>query len=88
MNCSCCVFSLGTDAVTYLAILTGFPLLRDSSSASSCASRSIKFASAFKRRDLSKPETFLPHVVFNASRAAATARSMSFAEPGRKGRWA
>lgn len=69
---------------TYLATLTGFPLLRDSSSASSCASRSIRSASLLRRRDRSNPVTFLPHVVVNAFLAARTATSMSFAEPSRE----
>lgn len=33
------------------------------------------------RRERSKPVTFLPQVVLNALRAAATATSMSFSEP-------
>lgn len=35
-------------------------------------------------RARSKPVTFFPHVVLNAARAAATARSMSAAEPVRE----
>lgn len=65
-----------------LAILTGLPLFRDSSSASSCASRSMRSASLLMRRERSVPVTFFPQVVLNASRAAATASSTSFAEPG------
>ena len=65
---------------TYLATLTGLPLFKVSSSARDCASRSIKSANLLIRRDLSVPVTFLPHVVLNASRAAATAASMSFDE--------
>ena len=72
----------------YRAILTGFPLLRLSSSASSCASRSMRSASLLISRDRSKPVTFLPQVVLNASRAAETATSMSFSDAirGRKKR--
>ena len=66
---------------THRAILTGFPLFSVSSSASSCASRSMRSASLWMSRARSKPVTFFPHVVLNAARAAATARSMSAAEP-------
>lgn len=68
----------GTD----LAILTCLPLLRVSSSASSCASRSIRSANLFSSRARSEPGVFRPQVVLNALRAAATATSMSLAEPG------
>lgn len=68
----------------YRAILRGLPLLRHSSSPSTCASLSMRSASLLIRRERSKPETFLPQAVFSASRAAATAASMSFAEPVRR----
>ena len=41
----------------------------------------MRSASLFRSLDLSKPVTFLPHVVLKALRAEATAMSMSFAEP-------
>lgn len=69
---------------TNLAILTGLPLLSVSSSASCCASRSIRSASLLRSLARSVPVTFLPQVVWNALRAAATAMSMSFTEPGSK----
>lgn len=47
----------------------------------SCWSRSIKSASLFKSRDLSKPVTFFPQVVLKAARAAFTAMSISFSDP-------
>ena len=68
----------GTD----LAILTGLPLLRVSSSASSCASRSMRSANLFSSRARSVPVALRPQVVWKALRAAATAMSMSLAEPG------
>lgn len=64
----------------YLATLTGFPLLRASSSASSCASRSMRSASLFMSLERSNPVTFFPQVVLNAWRAAATATSISLGE--------
>lgn len=64
----------------YLAIRTGLPLSRDSSSASICWSRSIKSASLLISRARSTPVTFFPHVVLNALRAAATAMSISFSD--------
>jgi len=51
----------------------------------SCWSRSIKSASLFNSRDLSKPVTFLPQVVLKAARAAFTAASMSFSDAGGHG---
>ncbi len=68
------------------AIFRGFPLLRHSSSPKTCASRSMRSASLLSRRPRSMPVTFFPQVVLNASRAAATATSMSFTEPVEKGR--
>lgn len=67
--------------MTNLDTLRGFPLFRVSSSESWSISRSIRSASLFRRRDRSNPVTFLPQVVLKALRAAATATSMSFAEP-------
>lgn len=67
---------------THLAILNGFPLFKLSRAANSSASLSMRSASLCIRRARSMPETFFPHVVLKASRAAATAISMSFAEPG------
>ena len=66
---------------TDLAILKGFPLLRVSRAASSSASRSMRSASLLINFARWKPLTFLPQVVLKASRAEATARSMSLAEP-------
>lgn len=67
----------------YLAILEGLPLLRLSRSPNSCASRSMRSASLLISLARSKPVTFFPHVDLKAARAAATAMSMSFAEPKR-----
>lgn len=69
----------------YLAIRTGLPLLRASSSASSWASLSIKSASLFMSLERSYPVTFFPQDVLKACRAAATAMSISFADADEHG---
>ncbi len=69
---------------SHLATRTGLPLLRASSSASSWASLSIKSASLLMSLERSNPVTFFPQDVLKASRAAATAISISFADANKR----